>query len=192
MRFRSLLIPALLAAVAAGCEATASTTPETHVDSPSLSMEAAESSCTLGLHAILREAGSQVVAGQIQFRIRPPEPGSSDATVEYRGVFGPVDDLDFDRLSVALVPRVPDQGPTWSHAQKSDPGQTLSSMLHYGGAVPMSQAMALALVDDASRFKAVVNVAGVSGGKEAEGVAAPRTQAPESVRELQRVCFGGG
>lgn len=52
--------------------------------------------------------------------------------------------------------------------------------------------MALALVDDPSRFKAVVNVVAASGGREAEGLVGPRRSGPESLRERQRLCFGAG
>jgi hypothetical protein len=56
----------------------------------------------------------------------------------------------------------------------------------------MSQAMALALVEDPSSFKAVIDVGGATGGQEAEGVVEPDRTAPESLRDRQRLCFGRG
>ena len=196
---RSLLssFPLLLCVLPAGCSPTA----PTHADgsfgagssaSADASAEPSDASCTLALHAILREAGSTATFGQVQFRVDAPEPGSSDVTVRYGGVFGPTDDLDFDALSVGLSSRIPGQSPTWSDFDKSDPGTTLASVLRFGRVAPMSQAMALALVDDPTAFKAVVNVIGATGGREAEGVVEPTTRVPESLRERQRVCFGAG
>lgn len=193
MRFPPSPIPVLLGVLVAGCNPTAPTQPGASADArPSLSVEAADSPCTLTVHAVLRESGATAAVGQIQFRVDPPEPGSSDATVDYRGTYGRIGGLTFEVLRVALLSRVPEQAPTWSDVYKSDPGTTLTSLVKFGRVASMSQAMAQALVDDPSSFKAIVNVVGATGGKEAEGIVEPNRTVPEPVRERQRVCFGAG
>jgi hypothetical protein len=193
MRLTHIPISCFLGLVAAGCNPTAPTEPDPSVAATlALAADAADARCTLALHAILREAGSGAAVGQVQFRVHPPEPGASDATVDYRGVYVPTEGRSFGVLSIALQSRVPDQGPTWSDSDKPDPGATLASVAHFSRVAPMSQAMALALVDDASRFKAVVNVRGTTGGREAEGLVEPSRNVPESLRDRQRLCFGGG
>ncbi|NNF14098.1 MAG: hypothetical protein HKN72_12780 [Gemmatimonadetes bacterium] len=194
MRFPHSVFPTLLlGALVSGCDSPAPTAPgSTLQNGPSFSVEAADARCTLSVHAILREAGSVATIGQVQFRIYPPDPGATDATVRYRGVFGPTSGLDFHTVSVGLESRVPAQTPTWTDVEKSDPGAPSSSIVKFGRTAPMSQEMAMALVDDASRFKAVINVVAASGGREAEGLVAPRRRVPESVRERQRLCFDGG
>jgi hypothetical protein len=186
-------LPILLGLLVAGCNPTAPTQPDASVGAGSFAtVEAADARCTLTVHAILREAGSTATVGQVQFRVDPPEAESDDATVQYRGVYGPAGGLTFEVLSVGILSRLPGQGPTWTDIDKSDPGTTLGSVLEFGRVAPMSHAMAFALVDDPSSFKAVVNVVGASGGREAEGVVEPSRDAPESLRELQRLCFMGG
>lgn len=189
MRFPLSPFPLLLSVFIAGCSPDGPTQPVAGAG-PSSSVVAADSHCTLAIHAVLREAGSTAAVGQVQFRVDPPQPGSSDATVEYRGVYGPNGGLTYGVLRVDLVSRIPGQAPAWTDSEKSDPGTTLTSLLQFGRVAPMSQAMALALVDDPSGFKAVVNVVGATGGREAEGVVGPRTDVPESLRERQRLCFG--
>ena len=192
MRFPVAPFPVLLCALVTGCGRTSPTQPDAPAGIVSYSaVQATDPDCTLNLHAILREAGSRAVVGQVQFRVHPPEPGHSDASVQYRGVYGPTGDLTFGALSVALLSRVPGQGPTWTDVEKSDPGTTLASTLHFGRVAPMSQAMALALVDGPSSFKTVLNPVGTTGGSEAEGVVEPNRTAPESLRDRQRLCFGG-
>ena len=193
MRFTPCPLPVLLGVLAVGCSPSGPTEPVASADvmSPSV-VDAADASCALNVHALLREAGSTAAVGQVQFRIDPPEPGSSDATVQYKGVYGPTGGLNFDVLSTELVGRVPEQLPTWTDVDKSDLGTTLTSVVEFGRVAPMSQAMALALVDDPSRFKAVVNVVGATGGREAEGIVEPSRDVPEFLRERQRLCFGGG
>lgn len=193
MRFPHSPLPLLLGVLVVGCDPTATTQPDGFADArPFSSVAAAPSGCTLAIHAVLREAGSTAAVGQVQFRVDPPEPGSSDATVRYWGVYGPTGGPTFDVLSVSLVSRVPGQGPAWSDSEKGDPGTTLTAAIAFGRTAPMSQAMALALVDDPSGFKAVVNVVGTTGGREAEGSVEPRRDVPESLRERRRLCFGGG
>jgi hypothetical protein len=193
MRTLHFPFPVVLVLLLAGCDPVAPTDPgRSTVSAPALAAKAADSPCTLALHAILREPGSRAVVGRIQFRIDPPEPGSSDAIARYRGVYGPTDGQAFGVLTVGLLSRVPDQGPTWTDSDKTDPGATLTSVVHFADIAPMSQVMALALVDDASRFKAIVNVEGTTGGSEAEGLVDPSSNVPESLRERRRLCFGGG
>lgn len=192
MRLSPLPVSVLLGLLVAGCEAEAPTAPERSTSTASaLSADAPDPRCTLALHAILRETGSEVTVGQVQFRVHPPEPGSSEATVEYRGVYGPTGGSAVAVLGVALRSRAPDQAPTWSDSDKTGPGGTLPSVAHFGRTAPMDLAMALALVDDPSRYRAIVNVATTTGGREAEGLVGPRTEVPESLRERQRLCFGG-
>ena len=193
MRLPRLSFPVVLGLVVAGCNPTAPTQPvPSAAAAPALALDVAGSACTLALHTTLREAGSAATVGQIQFRIEPPEPGSSDATVEYRGIYNPAGGPTFAVLEVALRSRLPEQGPVWSDSDKSDPGTTLTSVVRFGRTAPMAREMALALVNDASGFEAIVNVTGVTGGREAEGLVEPRRNVPESVRERQRLCFGGG
>ncbi|HSH74817.1 MAG TPA: hypothetical protein VLA09_03950 [Longimicrobiales bacterium] len=190
VRIRLGAVSLLLGVLSAGCDAATSTEPDaTSGYGTSSVVEAGDASCTLAVHAILREAGSAVTVGQVQFRVDPPTSGSGDATVQYRGTFGPTDGLSHEVLSVGLLSRIPGQGPSWTDVDKNDPGNTLSSVLEFGRTASMSGDMALALVDDPSRFKAVVNVVGTTGGREAEGTVEPRTEVPESLRERQRLCF---
>jgi hypothetical protein len=185
-------LPVLLGVLVAACGRTSPTQPDASVDAVSYAVvQAADSSCTLKLHAILSEAGSTAAVGQVQFQIHPPESGSSDATVEYRGVYGPSAGLVYDVLSVRVLSRIPGQAPTWTDYDKHDPGTTLTSVLQFGRVAQMSQDMALALVDAPSSFKAVVNVVGSTGGQEAEGIVEPSREAAEPLREHQRLCFGG-
>ena len=196
MRFSLPPVSVSLVVLIAACNPGAPTQPDgltgTAPSLSVLSVEAADSPCTLAVHAVLREEGSTAVVGQIQFRVDPPEPGSTDPTVEYRGVYGPTGGPTFGVLGVALVSRVPEQLPTWSDVDKNDPGATLISVARFARVASMSQAMALALVDDPSRFKAVVNVVGSTGGREAEGPVDPERNVPESLRDRQRLCFGAG
>ena len=192
MRFPLAPFPVLLGMLVAGCGRTSPTQPDASAGAASYTVvEAADSSCTLKLHAVLREAESTIAVGQVQFQVDPPEAGSGDATVQYRGVYAPSGGLTYGVLSVSILSRVPEQTPTWTDYDKSDPGTTFLSALQFGRVASMSQAMALALVDTPSSFKAVVNVVGTTGGKEAEGSVEPSRTAPEPLRERQRLCFGG-
>jgi hypothetical protein len=130
--------------------------------------------------------------GDVQLRIDPPKAGATDATVKYKGVFGPAAGLDFEQLQAMRIALVNEAGQsTWTDYEKHDPGTTALAVLQFGRIASMSQATALALVDNAADFTAVVNVVGTTGGKEAEGVVAPTRDAPESLRDRQRICFGG-
>ncbi len=193
MRFPLAPLPVLLGVLFAACGEGSPTQPDalSGVVSSYAEIQAADASCTLKLHAILREAGSTAAVGQVQFRIDPPEPGSDDAIVHYRGVYRPAGDLSFDVLSVSVVSRVPAQTPTWTDIDKSDPGTTVTSLIQFGRAALMNPDLALALVDAPSSFKAVVNVVGSSGGQEAEGIVEPDRTAPEPLQDHQRLCFGG-
>jgi len=148
-------------------------------------------SCQVVLHAILREAGAVAVAGQIQVRIRPGEAGQ-DPVLSYSGVFGPTGDLQYSSLQSSIISRIPDQTPTWTDTQKADPGTTLSEVIRFGQETSIHPELVAALIDNASRFKAIVNVVGSSGGREAEGVVTPERREPESLRERRRLCFGVG
>lgn len=193
MRFPRSLPLLLLGAFVAGCDSDSPTEAGLAPSAvPSMTVYSSEASCTLAVHAILRESGSVATVGQVQFRISPPDPGATDANVQYRGIYRPTGDMDFSAVSVGLVSRVPDQSPTWTDIQKSDPGTPSLSIIEFGRTVSMSQEMALALVDDPSRFKAVVNVVAATGGREAEGLVAPRRRVPESLRDRQRTCFETG
>ena len=193
MRFPHSPFPLLLGVLIAACNPATPTQPDASGGpGPSAAVLGADSRCTLHIHVILREAGSKAAVGQVQFRVDPPEPGSGEATVEYRGVFGPTGGRTYAVLGVGLLSRVPGQGPSWSDVDKSDPGTTLTSVVRFGRVAPMSQAMALALIDDPSGFKAVVNAVGATGGREAEGIVEPRRNVPESLRERRRLCFGAG
>lgn len=194
MRLRPWTAPILLAALAAACNPAALTSPALVASGAAGSAsdhDQSESSCTVSVHAILHESEIDAVVGQVHFRIHPPEPGSDDPSVEYRGVYGPVGGPVFGVLEVSLVSRLPDDAPRWSDSNKSDPGTTLASVAHFGRTVPMSQDMALALIDNATNFKAVVNVIGATGGREAEGEVEPETRVPERLRHKERACFGG-
>ena len=192
MRFPLAPLPLLLGVLVGGCSPTMPTEPGASDTAPSSALvDAADADCTLNLHAILREAGSTATVGQVQFRIDPPEEGSADPSIQYRGVYGPTGGLTFEVLSVGIVSRIPGQAPTWTDVDKSDPGTTLTSVLQFGRVASMSRAMALALVDQPASFKTVVNVVGATGGREAEGLVEPDRDPPESLRERQRLCFGG-
>jgi len=193
MRFLISVLPVLLAGVlVTGCSPAAPTSSRALAGAGSSSaVGTADSSCALALHAILRETGALRVVGEVQLRVEPG-PGGGDAVVSYEGHIGPVEDLGFTSLSVSVVPRVPGQGPAWTDVDKADPGTTWTSILRFGNVALMSPLLATALVDDPASFKAVVNAVGATGGREAEGVVAPSTDVPESLRERQRLCFSAG
>lgn len=190
MRFLISILPVLLAGVlVTGCSPAAPTSSRASAGAgSSTAVVTGDPSCTLALHAILREAGSLRVFGELQLRVTP-RAGGGDAVASYQGHIGPVEDLDFTSLSVSVVPRLPGQGPAWTDVDKTDPGTTLTSILQFGNVAPMSPLLATALVDDPASFKAVVNAVGTTGGREAEGTMAPSTDVPESLRERQRLCF---
>lgn len=185
LRHGTLLVVLGFAVVACGRSSPTAPVPA----APGASTAIGSSPCGLALHAILREAGTARVVGQIQFRIEPAAEGSADATVSYAGVFAAMG-LDYTTLAASLLPRVPDQAPTWTDVQKSDPGTTLSEVLHFSGFASMSNELVLALVDDPARYKAVVQAEASSGGREAEGLVAPTRNVPETLRDRQRTCFG--
>lgn len=193
MRLPFVPVPVLLGVLVGGCGSASLIQPDASAGSVSYDVvDAADASCTLNLHAILREVGSTVTVGQVQFRVDPPESGSGDAIVQYQGVVGPTSGLDFGQLQSIGIELIDDLGQsTWTDFDKHDAGTTALAALQFGHIASMSQATALALVNNASSFKAVVNVVASSGGKEAEGTVAPTRDVPESVRDIQRVCFGG-
>ena len=173
--------PAAPTLVSAGASSVA-TNVAADADSPS---------CQIALHAILRDTATSAVLGQVQFRIRPGDVGD-DPVLSYFGVLGPAGDLEYQSLQSSIVARVPDQTPTWTDTQKADPGTPATEIIRFGQATSVSPELVAALIDDASRFKAVVNVVGVSGGQDAEGLVAPEQREPESLRERRRSCFGIG
>jgi hypothetical protein len=187
------VLPNLLGILALGCGPSAPSAPTAPVAVGAFQTAVgADPSCTLALHAVLREAASTAVIGQIQFRIKPPQAGSTDAVVQYRGVYNPTNGYTYALLSAELVPRIPDQGPTWKDVSKGDPDAPLTAVLGFLRTAVMSPELAAALADDPTRYKAVVNVRGTTGGRSAEGTVEPTTDVPESLRERQRSCFATG
>jgi hypothetical protein len=199
VKTQSMAVALVLGALVSGCSRTAGLAPTVAAGFDTANAgEATGSSagapadgvCTLALHAVLRESGPAAV-GQIQLRIEPT-PDGSGALVTYHGVVQP-STTDYSLLRVSVLPRLPgDQGPTWTDVGKHDPGTTIGDLVRFGNEAISSPALALALVDDASRFKAVVNVESTSGGTEAEGLVAPDRHVPETLRERQRLCFNAG
>jgi hypothetical protein len=174
----------MISLLACGCASPADEEP-LGVASQGLATEG----CTLSLHAILREQDATRITGQVQLRIRPAEDGG-DPVITYDGALAPAGaKLGYEALEVEILPRVPDQSPTWSDAKKADPGTTLGASNLFGGASVMPSALARALAADPSAFKTVVQVVGTTGGREAEGVLSPRREAPAELRAQPRACF---
>ncbi len=163
---------------------------ETTSDDPGASAGAlSDPRCLSSLHAILEDSTTSDVVGEVQFRLEPAGDGSGDALITYDGTLVTTDpDFVYTSLGLSIRSRLDDQGSIFDDYLKPEAGLPTSQIVQFGRVGIVDGALASALVDTPTDFRAVVAVQGVTGGKEAEGLVAPDRSAPESLHDRPR-CF---